>query len=73
MAGFKNINSFKNVELHKKADDFVNRTEGETSKTPNKKRGAPLKSEANKCTQKRLFTSQKKKYTKFKKWQSKKI
>ncbi|QOQ91979.1 hypothetical protein HW260_11600 (plasmid) [Helicobacter cinaedi] len=52
MAGFKNINSFKSVELHKKADDFVNRAEGETSKTPNKKRGAPPKSEANKRTQK---------------------
>jgi len=62
MAGLKDIkpNSFKKVEqrheqtIATNVAEFVNQAEGETSKIAPKKRGAPLKSETNKRTQKAL-------------------
>ena len=62
MAGLKNIktNSFKKVEQEREhtastsVAEFINHAEGETSKIAQKRRGAPLKSEANKRTQKVL-------------------
>lgn len=63
MAGLRDIkktNSFKSVDLERSShkaesvNDFINRAEGETNKIPQKKRGAPLKQESNKRTQKIL-------------------